>query len=59
MWAKALEFGLVFGRLDEGNAYDLQQLLNELLEGERCREFPAVQAPKTVYLTQTEATCED
>jgi hypothetical protein len=40
MWAKALEFGLVFGTLDEGNAYDLQQLLDELLDGERCREFP-------------------
>jgi hypothetical protein len=42
MWAKDLEFGVVFGMLDEGNAHDLQQLLNELLDGERSLEFPLV-----------------
>ena len=41
MWARGLEFGLAFGVLDDEAAYDLQQLLGELLERQSDREFPA------------------
>ena len=41
MWARGLEFGLAFGVLDDEAAYDLQELLGELLERESSREFPA------------------
>ena len=40
MWARGVEFGLAFGVLDEGAAYDLQQLLGELLDSEHSRECP-------------------